>query len=62
MVMLDMCVLDVLILSKTEKSLESHHEYCKSHEAIKIELPKEGTKIYLKNHDRSMTVLNYRIC
>ena len=33
---------------KTEKSLASHHEYCKSHEAMKIELPKEGTKIYLK--------------
>ena len=24
---------------KTEKSLASHHKYCKSHEAIKIELP-----------------------
>ena len=31
-----------------EKSLASHQEYCKSHEAIKIELPKEGTKIYFK--------------
>ena len=41
---------------KTEKSLASHHEYCKSHEAIKIELPKEGTKIYFNNHDRSMQV------
>ena len=30
---------------KTEKSLASHHGYCKSHEAIKIELHKEGTKI-----------------
>ena len=39
---------------KTEKSLA--HEYCKSYEAIKIELPKEGTKIYLTNHDRSMRV------
>ena len=44
-VMLDMCVLDVLIFSKTEKSLASHHEYCKSHEAIKIELPEKGSKI-----------------
>ena len=26
----------------SEKSLASHHEYCKSHEAIKIELPEEG--------------------
>ena len=41
---------------KTEKLLASHHEYCKSHEAIKIELSKEGTKTYLKNHDRSMRV------
>ena len=41
---------------KTETSLASHHEYCKSHEAIKIELPKEGKKIYFKNHDRSMRV------
>ena len=29
---------------KTEKSLAFHHGYCKSHEAIKIELPKEGTR------------------
>ena len=28
----------------SEKSLASHHEYCKSHEAIKTELSKEGTK------------------
>ena len=26
---------------KTEKSLASHHEYCKPHEAIKIELPEK---------------------
>ena len=37
---------------KTEKSLASHHEHCKSHEDIKIELPKEGPKIYLNNHDK----------
>ena len=30
---------------KTEKSLASHNEYCKSHEAIKIEHPKKGRKI-----------------
>ena len=41
---------------KTEKSLASHYEYCKSHEAIKIELPKEGTKIHFKNHDRPIRV------
>ena len=55
MVMIDMCVLDIKYFL-SEKSLASHHEYCKSHEAIKIELPKEGTKIYFKNHDRSMRV------
>ena len=41
---------------KTEKSLASYHEYCKSPKAIEIELPKEGTKIYFKNHDRSRRV------
>ena len=47
---------------KTEKSLASHHEYCKSNEAIKIELPKEGTKnitkdlLWFQNHNRSMRV------
>ena len=40
----------------SEKSLTSHHEYCKSHEAIKIELPEEWSKIYLKNHNRSIRV------
>ena len=29
---------------------------CKSHEAIKIELPEEGTKLYFKNHNMSMRV------
>ena len=38
----------------SEKSLASHHEYYKSHEAIKIELPEEGSKISVKNHNRSM--------
>ena len=37
-------------------SLASHHEYCKSFEAIKIELPEEGSNIYFKNHNRSMRV------
>ena len=40
----------------SEKSLASHHEYCKSHEAIKIEFPEEGSKISFKNHNRSMRV------
>ena len=41
---------------KTEKSLASHHEYCKSYEAIKIELPEKGRKISFQNHNRSMRV------
>ena len=40
----------------SEKSLASHHEYCKSYEAIKIGLPEEGSKISFKNHNRSMRV------
>ena len=40
----------------SEKSLSSHHEYCKSHEAINIELTEEGSKISFKNHNRSMRV------
>ena len=39
-----------------DKSLASHHEYCKSHEAIKIELPEEGSEISFENHNRSMRV------
>ena len=38
------------------KSLASHHEYCISYEAIKIELPDEGSKICFKNHNRSLRV------
>ena len=40
----------------TEKSLASHYEYCKSHEAIKIELPEKGSKTSFKKHNRSMRV------
>ena len=40
----------------SEKSLASHHEYRKSYEAIKIELSEEGSKISLKNHNKSMRV------
>ena len=35
-----------------EKSLAYHHEYCKSYEAIQIELPDQGSKISFKNHNR----------
>ena len=41
---------------KTKKSLASHHDYCKSHETIKIELPENGSKISFKNHNRSVRV------
>ena len=40
----------------TEKLLASHHDYCKSYEAIKIELPEERSKISFKNHIISMRV------
>ena len=40
----------------SEKSLASHHDYCKSHESIKIDVPEEGSKISFKNHNRSMRV------
>ena len=34
---------------KIENSLAFHHEYCKSHEAIKIELPEKGSKISFRS-------------
>ena len=40
----------------SEKSLTSHHDYCKSYEAIKIKLAKEVSKISIKNHNGSMRV------
>ena len=40
----------------SKESQESHHEYCKSYEAIKIQLPLEGSKISFKNHNKSMRV------
>ena len=40
----------------SEKSLATHREYCKSHDAIKIVHPKEGSKVSFKNHNRSMRV------
>ena len=39
-----------------DKSLASHHEYCKLYEAIVIELPEEGSKISFRTHNRSMRV------
>ena len=40
----------------SKESFLSHDEYCESYEAIKIELPKEGSKISFRNHNRSMRV------
>ena len=37
-------------------TFNSNDEYCKSYEAIKIELPEERSKISFKNHNRSMRV------
>ena len=45
-----------LITFYSEKSLASHHEYCKSYDAIKIELLEKGTKVSFKNHNGSMRV------
>ena len=39
---------------KSERLLISEHEYCKSYEAIKIELHEEKSKISFRNHNRSM--------
>ena len=39
-----------------EKSLASHREYGKSNEAVKIELPKEGSKISFKSDSSLMRV------
>ena len=38
------------------KSLIKHQEYCNEYEAVKIQLPKEGTMLKFKNHDRSEKV------
>ena len=40
----------------SEESLESHHEYCKSYEAIQIELPKRDRQYFFINHNRSKLV------
>ena len=39
-----------------EKYLASRYEYCKSHEATRIVLPREVSKISFKYHNRSMRV------
>ena len=37
----------------THKSLEKHWEYCRNHEAVKINMPEKGTILRFKNHERS---------
>ena len=37
----------------SHKSLEKHWEYCKNHEAVKINMPEKGTTLRFKHHERS---------
>ena len=39
-----------------QESLNKHQEYCSNYEAVKIELPKEGTMLKFKNYCRSEKV------
>ena len=39
--------------SWTHKSLEKHWEYCRNHEAVKINMPEKGTMLRFKHHERS---------
>ena len=40
----------------THKSLEKHLEYCRNHEAVKINMPEKGTILRFKHHERSEKV------
>ena len=40
----------------SHKSLEKHWEYCKNHEAVKINMPEKGTIFKFKHHERSERV------
>ena len=40
----------------SQESLDKHLEYCSAHEAVKIEMPGEGTTLKFKNYNRSMRV------
>ena len=40
----------------SHKSLEKHWEYCKNHEAVKINMPEKGTILKFKHHERSEKV------
>ena len=37
----------------SHKSLEKHWEYCRNHEAVKINMPEKGTMLMFKHHERS---------
>ena len=37
----------------THESLEKHWEYCRNHEAVKINMPEKGTILRFKHHERS---------
>ena len=37
----------------SHESLEKHWEYCKNHEAVKINMPEKGTILKFKHHERS---------
>jgi hypothetical protein len=41
---------------RSEESLRKHLEYCSNHEAVRAELPKEGTMLRFENHNNSMRV------
>ena len=40
----------------TQEKLATHKEYCSTHEALKTEMPGEGTTLSFKNYNRSMRV------
>ena len=40
----------------SHNSLEKHWEYCKNHEAVKINMPEKGTILKFKHHERSERV------
>ena len=40
----------------SQESLDKHLEYCSTHEAVKTEMPGEGTTLSFKNYNRSMRV------
>ena len=40
----------------SQESLDKHLEYCSTHEAVKLEMPGEGTILSFENYNRSMRV------